>query len=88
MSQIWQQCRLRRWVSGPDHRLWLGQLPYCSKNTASSKALQSVTCNCAQEHELGLAATQIEALVEILELAVADNLLQPNQVGMLLLSFS
>ena len=34
-----------------------------------------------QEHELGLAATQIEALVEILELAVADNLLQPSQVG-------
>ena len=33
-----------------------------------------------QEHELGLAATQIEALVEILEVAVADNLLQPSQV--------
>ena len=35
---------------------------------------------CMQEPELGLAATQIESLVEILDLAVADNLLQPNQV--------
>ena len=36
-----------------------------------------------QEPELGLVATQIESLVEVLDLAVADNLLQPNQVRQL-----
>ena len=35
---------------------------------------------CYQEPDLALVATQIESLAEILELAVADNLLQPNQV--------